>query len=53
MAFGDLAVDCLFDPYDFVNQLVLELFEEVEGVRVLGIDDPDEQEAILLQLVEG
>jgi len=52
MAFCDLAVDCLFDPGHFVHELIAMLVEHVQGKAVLGIDDPDEQEALGLDLFE-
>ena len=53
VAFGDLAVDCLLDPRDLVNQFVAELVEEFDGKPVLGVDDPNEEEPVVLNLVKG
>ena len=35
-----------------LNLLVVELFEEVESKAVLGVNDPDEEETILLDHVK-
>lgn len=52
MAFGDLTVDCLLDPGYFIYKFVSEFLHHFKGESILGIDDPDEQETIGLELVE-
>jgi hypothetical protein len=50
---GDLAVHCLLDPNDFVNQLVAVPFVKLQSESHLRIYDPNKQEAVLLKLIEG
>ena len=53
MALGDLPVHRLLDPADLVHQPVAVLAQHLKGEAVLGVDDPDEEEAMLrLELVE-
>jgi hypothetical protein len=52
MAFRNLAIDSLFDPGYFINELVAKGFEKFKSVAVLGIDYPYEHEAISLKLFE-
>lgn len=53
MTFGDLAVDSLLDPGYLIDHLVAELVEDVQSKPILGVDDPDEEESICLDLVKG
>ena len=53
VALGYLPVDCLLDPCDLVDQFVSVMLHHLQGEPVLGVDYPDEQEAVGLKLVEG
>ena len=53
MALGDLAVHCLLDPGYLVNHLVSKFIKDIQSEPVLCIDHPNEEEAALLNLVEG
>lgn len=53
VALGDLAIDGLLDPCDLVDQGVAVSIHHLDGESILGVDDPDEQKAVLLQLVES
>jgi len=58
MAFCNLSVDSLLDPRNLINKpndyklililLVAELLKEVESKAVLGVNDPNEEKAVLL-----
>ena len=52
MTLGDLAVYCLFDPCNLINQFVAIGSHHLECKPVLSIDDPHKQESIRLQLVK-
>ena len=52
VAFCDLAVYGLLNPGELVNQGVAISVHHLDGEAVLGVDDPDEEEAVFLQLVE-
>ena len=52
MTFGNLTVDRLLAPDDLVNEFVTKVLHHFDSVSVLGVDDPDEQEAVRLQLVK-
>lgn len=49
---GNLVVDGLLDPGDGIHQLVAPLLDELDGEGVLGIDGPDDDHPILLQLAD-
>ena len=53
VAFGDLAVDCPLHPGDRVDEAVAPLFHELDCEGVLGVDGPDDQDPVLLQLGDG
>jgi len=58
MAFCNLSVDSLLDPCNLINKpndyklililLVAELLKEVKSKAVLGVNDPNEEKAVLL-----
>lgn len=50
---GDLAVYCLLHPGNLVNELVAVVLHHRDSKAVLGVDHPDQEEPVLLQLVEG
>ena len=50
---GDFVVDGLLDPGDGVDQLVPPLLYQLDGEGVLGIDGPNDDHTVLLQLVDG
>lgn len=52
MTLGDLSVDSLLDPGNLIDKLVAVVFHHVNGHAVLGVDHPDEQETVGLDLVE-
>lgn len=52
MTLGDLSVDGLFYPGDFIHQRVVVLFHQLYGKSILGVNNPYEQEPILLNLVK-
>jgi len=47
-----LSIDSLLDPGDLINEFVSEMLHHVNGKAVLGINDPDKEEAVSLNLVE-
>ena len=53
VALGYLAIDGLLDPRNLVHKLVAVLLHELNSEAVLGIDHPDEEEAVSLQFIEG
>jgi hypothetical protein len=53
MTLGNFAVDGLLDPGDLVDELVAILLHHVEGKTIFGVDNPNEQEAVALDLIEG
>ena len=53
VALGDFVVDGLLDPGDGVDQLVPPLLYQLDGEGVLGIDGPNDDHTVLLQLVDG
>jgi len=50
---GDAAVHRLFDPADVADHGVAPLLEELQRQPVLGVDDPHEEQPVLLQQVDG
>ena len=52
MTFSNFPVDCLLDPCDFIDKLIAELVEYIEGKSVLSINDPNEEKALSLDLVK-
>jgi hypothetical protein len=50
---GNLAIDSLLHPSNLINQLVSECLHHLNGKAVLRVDNPNEQEAVSLDLVEG
>ena len=53
MALGNLPIDSLLHPSNFIDQLVSECLHHLNGKAVLRVDNPNEQEAVGLDLVEG
>lgn len=53
MTLRDLAVDGLLDPSNLLYERVAVRVKHVESETVFGIDDPDEEEALLLQQIEA
>ena len=53
MTLGNLAIDGLLHPGYLIDQLVSEVLHHLNGKAVLRVDNPDEQEAVGLDLVEG
>jgi hypothetical protein len=53
VALGDLSVNCLFDPGNFIHQPITILFHHVQGHSIFGVNDPDEEKAVTLNLIEG
>ena len=53
MGLGEAAAVGDLDPDDLIDELVTPLLELLEGPLVLRIDDPDEDEAVLLELGDG
>ena len=52
MTLGNFTVDSLLYPHKFIHQFVAKLVKQLKSDSVLGIDDPDKEEAVLLKLVE-
>ena len=52
MPLGNLPIDCLLDPHNFINKSVPIVVHHVECKPVLGVDHPYEQKAICLKFVE-
>ena len=52
VAFGDLPINSLFDPCNLINQPVAIVLHHRNGEPVLGINNPNKEEAIGLQLVK-
>ena len=52
MAFVNLAIYCLLHPCHFINHFIALLLKQIKGKLILGIDDPDEQEASILNLIK-
>ena len=48
VSFPNLAIHCLFHPHDLVHKGITVIVEEIEGKLVFVIDDPNEQESVLL-----
>ena len=53
VSLGNLSIDCLLDPGDLIDKLVAEMLHHVDCKAILGIDDPNEEEAVGLDLVKG
>ena len=53
VALGDLAIHRLLDPGYLVHHFITKFIKDVKCEPVLGIDHPNEEEAALLNLVEG
>lgn len=53
MALGNLAIHSLLHPGYLIDQLVSEVLHHLNGKAVLRVDNPDEQEAVGLDLVKG
>lgn len=52
MPLGNLAIDSLLHPGNLIDQFVSELLHHINGKAVFRVDNPDEQEAVGLDLVE-
>ena len=52
VALGDFTVNCLLDPHDFIDQFVSMLLHNFKRKPVFGVNDPDEQKSVRLQLVK-
>lgn len=52
MTLGYLTIDSLFDPSYLINQFVSKVLHHLESESILGIDYPNEEESISLQLIE-
>ena len=52
MTFCDLSIHSLLDPSYFINKFVAEILHHFESETIFCVDDPDEEEAILLNLVK-
>ena len=52
MPLGNLAIDSLLYPGNLIDQFVSELLHHINGKAVFRVDNPDEQEAVGLDLVE-
>ena len=50
--FSNFTVDSLLYPDKFIHQFVAKLVKQLKSDSVLGVDDPDKEEAVLLKLVE-
>jgi hypothetical protein len=53
VALGNLAIDCLLDPGDLIDKLVAEMLHHFDGHAILGINDPNKEETVCLDLVKG
>ena len=53
MTLGNLAIDSLLHPGNLIDQLVSECLHHLNGKAVLRVDNPNEQEAVGLDLVKG
>lgn len=52
MTFSNFSVDYLLDPCDFIDKLVSEFVEYIEGKSLLNINDPNKEKALSLNLVK-
>ena len=53
MTLGNFAIDSLLHPGNLIDQLVSECLHHLNGKAVLRVDNPNEKEAVGLDLVEG
>lgn len=52
MALVDLAVNGLLDPDDLIDKLIAMHLEHIQGELVPGVDHPNEEESIRLDMLE-
>ena len=52
VALGNEPIHSLLDPNDFIDNLVALRLHHLNGKPVLGVDDPDKEEAVSLELFE-
>ena len=53
MAFIELSIDCLLDPYNLIHKFVVVFLKKLQSEPHFGIYDPNEEEPWGLELVEA